>query len=67
VPGSHETAEPDMSPLLVVGHWLHHVDSTLALKSEAARYRDLTAIRSSLREKRPLPLTCLLQWLHCTF
>jgi YVTN family beta-propeller protein len=43
-----------MSPLLVVGHWLNHVDSTLDLKSEAASNCDLTATRSSLREKRLL-------------
>jgi hypothetical protein len=43
-----------MSPLLVVGHWLHHMDSALDLKSKAASYRDLTATRSSLREKRLL-------------
>jgi hypothetical protein len=43
-----------MSPLLVVGHWLRHVDSALDRKSGAASYRDLTATRSSLREKRLL-------------
>jgi hypothetical protein len=43
-----------MSLLLIVGHWLYHMDSTLDLKSEAADYRDLIATRSSLREKRLL-------------
>jgi hypothetical protein len=51
-----------MSP--VVGHWLHHVDFTLDLKSEAPSYCDLTATHSSLRGSDSLPLTFPFQW--CT-
>ena len=56
-----------MSPLLVVGHWLRHVDSTLDLKSEAPSYRDLTAPVRVFERSDSLPLTFPLQWLHCRF
>jgi len=53
VPGSHETAEPDWSPLLVVGHWLHHVGSALGLKSEAPVIVILLHPFESSREATP--------------
>lgn len=54
VAGSQETAEHDMSPLWLLVTGYAYVDSALDLKSGAASYRDLTATRSSLREKRLL-------------
>jgi hypothetical protein len=66
MPGSHKTAEPDRSPLLLVTG-VYHMNSAIDLGSEVASYRDLAATRSDLQEKRVSNVDPTFPSLSCRF